>query len=363
MLIRNAMLAATLLAATPMLVSVAATPAMAFDGWHTETVTAIPSKTSGYDYITYDSTNKHLFLGHRAEGLQVFDPVAQKLVTTLPGTADHSANGATIIAEMDLGVVNSEDGTATPFKLSTLAMGETVKLAPGIDTSHYDPASKHLFFNTEPDKDNTPVLVVDPATMKVVATIPVATKKAEGAAADGAGKLYLAGQTEGKIFVIDTKVNTVTATWSSPACAKPTMIEVDASAKRLFVSCRALGTVKAALVVLNTDTGATIWSAEIGDGSDGLAYDANTHRLFSTNGVHANLTVAQMLSPDSFKILETLATYNNAKVIAMDHENQKIYTMVAEGSANTEKKINTATSPYSANTVFPNSFRVITIAK
>ena len=354
MLIRNAMLAATLLVATP---------ALAFDGWHTENVTSIPSKTSGYDYISYDAVNKHLFLGHRGEGLQVFDPVGHKLVTTLAGTAEHSANGATIIADMDLGIVNNEDGTAIPFKLSTLAMGETVKLAEGIDTSHYDPASKHLFFNTEPGKDGTPVMVVDPTTMKKVATIMVSTKKAEGAAADGAGKLYLSGQTEGKIFVIDTKANTVTATWSSPSCAKPTMIEVDAQAKRLFVSCRALGTVKAALVVLNTETGATVWSAEIGDGTDGLAYDEPTHRLFSTNGVHANLTVAQMLSPDSFKILETLATYNNAKVIAMDHENQKIFTMVAEGSANTEKKINTATSPYSANTVFPNSFRVITISK
>jgi outer membrane protein assembly factor BamB len=363
MLIRNALLAATLLAATPALAFVAATPALAFDGWHTENVTAIPSKTSSYDYITYDSTNKHLFLGHRGEGLQVFDPVEHKLVTTLAGTPEHSSNGVTVIADMDMGVVNNEDGTAIPFKLSTLAMGETVKLAEGIDTSHYDPSSKHLFFNTEPGKDGTPVIVVDPTTMKKVTSIMVATKKAEGAAADGAGKLYLSGQTEGKIFVIDTNVNTVTATWSSPACAKPTMIEVDARAKRLFVSCRALGTVKAALVVLNTENGATVWSAEIGDGSDGLAYDEPTHRLFSTNGVHANLTVAQMLSPDSFKIIETLGTYNNAKVIAMDHENQKLYTMVAEGSANTEKKINTAVSPYAANTVFPNSFRVITISK
>jgi hypothetical protein len=352
---RYALLAASLLIATP---------ALAFDAWHTENVTTIPGKAAGYDYITYDAANKHLLLGHRGEGLQVFDTVKKELVTTLPGTAQHSANGATIIADMDLGVVNNEDGTAIPFKLSTLAVGETVKLAEALNTSHYDPASKHLFFNTEPGKDGTtPVLVVDPATMKTVATINVPTKKAEGAAADGAGKLYLTGQVEGKIFVIDTTTNTISATWSSPTCAKPTMVEVDKSAKRLFVSCRSLGTVKASLIVLNTENGATVWSAEIGDGSDGLAYDEPTHRLFSTNGVSANLTVAQMLSPDSFKILETLATYNNAKVIAMDHENQKIYTMVAEGTANAEKKINTTVSPYFANTTFPNTFRVITISK
>jgi hypothetical protein len=360
MTFKHALLAASLLVATPALT----TTAWAFDGWHTESVTAIPGKPAGYDYITYDSVNKRLYLGHRGEGLQVFDTVKKELVTTLPGTAQHSANGATIIADMDLGIVNNEDGTAMPFKLSTLAVGEIVKLAEGIDTSHYDPASKHLFFNTEPGKDGTtPVMVVDPTTMKTVATITVPTKKAEGAAADGAGKLYLAGQLEGKIFVIDTVTNTISGTWSSPACAKPTMVEVDVKAKRLFVSCRSLGTVKASLNVLNTDNGATIWSAEIGDGTDGLAYDEPTHRIFSTNGVNANLTVAQMLSPDSFKILETLSTLNNAKVIAMDHENQKIYTMVAEGTANAEKKINLTVSPYFANTTFPNSFRVIEFSK
>ncbi len=356
---KHALLAATIMAAS----SALAFPALAFDGWHTENVTFIPGKTAGYDYITYDSTNKHLFLGHRKEGLQVFDPVAHKLVKTMKGTPEHSANGALLIQEMDLGIINNEDGTYIPFKLSTLAMGEAVKIAEGLDTSHYDPASKRILFNTEPGKDGTPVMVVDATTLKSVGTIMVPTKKAEGATADGAGKFYLAGQTEGKIFVLDAQNLKVTDTWSSPACAKPTMMEVDAKAHRLFVSCRALGTVKAALVVLNTDTGATVWSAEIGDGSDGLAYDAPTKRIFSTNGVHANLTVAEMTTPDSFKIVETLSTYNNVKVIAMDHENQKLYSMVAEGSADTSKKINTATSPYSANTVIANSFRVITFSK
>ena len=340
-----------------------AAPAFAFDGWHTENVTMLPSKTAGYDYITYDSGTKHVFLGHRKEGLQVFDPATHTIVATLAGTAEHSANGATIIPEMDLGVVNHEDGSYMPFKLSTLAVSPIVKIAEGIDTSHYDPASKRLLFNTEPDKGNTPVMVLDVTTMKMVGTINVPTGKAEGAVADGKGKFYLAGQTEGKIFVLDPGNLKLVDTWSSPTCAKPTMIEVDAAAKRLFVSCRSLGAVKASLVVLNTDTGATVWANEIGDGSDGLAYDAKTKRIFSTNGVAANLTVAEMTSPDSFKIVETLSTMGNVKVIAMDHENQKIYSMVAEGSADQAKKINTAVSPFSANTVMPNSFRVITYSK
>ncbi|TRZ76213.1 MAG: hypothetical protein D4R93_03665 [Deltaproteobacteria bacterium] len=348
---------------TAVLLLLAVTPAFAFDRWHTENVTFIASKTSGYDYITYDAVTKRLFLGHRGEGLQVFDPVARKLVATIPGTPGRSSNGATIISEMDLGIINNEDGTFMPLKLSALAAGEAVKLAEGLDTSHYDPASKRLVFNVDPRKDGTDLVVVDATTLKTVGTIAVPTRKAEGAAADGLGRFYLAGQDIGKILVLDTQNLKLVDTWASPTCGKPTAIEVDAAVKRLFVSCRSTPAAKAALVVLNTETGATVWSAEIGDGTDGLAYDAPTKRIFSTNDVNGNLTVAEMTTPDKFKIVETLSTYTGVKVIAMDHENQKLYSIVAEGTANTEKKINTAVSPYYANTFFPNTFRVITFSK
>ena len=339
-------------------------PALAFDGWHTENVTMLPSKTAGYDYIAYDAANKHVFLGHRGEGLQVFDPASHTVIKTIDGTAQHSSNGVVLVADKDLGFSENEDGTFTAFKLSTLEnVGEAVKIAPGIDAGHYDPATHHVLFNTEPEAAGAPIMAVDPATMKVVGTLIAPTRKPEGAVADGAGKFYLAGQLESKIFVIDTAAMKITDTFASPACGKPTMVEVDPELKRLFVTCRSLGDKKAALVVLNTETGATVWSAEIGDGSDSLVYDKATKRLFSANGIHATLTVAEVVSADSYRLVESLATYNNLKVVTMDRANQKLYGMVAEGSADYAKKVNLAVSPFNPNTVIPNSFRVVTFGK
>jgi len=339
-------------------------PAFAFDGWHTENVTMLPSKTASYDYITYDAANKHVFLGHRGEGLQVFDPATHTVIKTIEGTAQHSSNGVVLVADKDLGFSENEDGTFIAFKLSTLeTVGEAVKIARGIDAGHYDPASHRVLFNTAPDAAGAPIMAVDTDTMKVVATLIAPTQKPEAAVADGAGRFYLAGQVEGKIFVIDTAAMKIIDTFSSPTCGKPTMIEIDTELKRLFVACRALGDKKAALVVLTTDTGATVWSAEIGDGSDALVYDKPTHRLFSANGIHATLTVAEVISADSYRLVESLATYNNLKVVTMDHANQKLYGMVAEGSADYSKKVNLAVSPFNPNTVIPNSFRVITFGK
>jgi len=340
------------------------TPAFAFDGWHTESVTVIPGKGAGYDYITYDAANKHVFLGHRGEGLQVFDPATKTVIKTIDGTKEHSSNGVVLVSDMDLGFSENEDGTFTAFKLSTLAnVGDAVKIAPGIDAGHYDPFTKRVLFNTEPGKDGAPIMAVDPTTMKVTGTIMAPTKKPEAAVADGKGRFYLAAQVESKILVIDTAAMKITDTFSSPSCGKPTMIEVDTDLKRLFVTCRSLGATKASLTVFNTDTGATVWTNEMGDGSDSLVYDKANKRLYSANGISATLTVAEVTSADSYKIVESLATYNNLKVVTMDKANQKLYGMVAEGSADQAKKINLAVSPWWANTVFPNTFRVVTFTK
>jgi hypothetical protein len=341
----------------------AAMPVMALDGWHLVTSTMIESKTSTWDYIAFEATTKRLYLGHRKEGLQVFDPATQKLIGVIGDTVAHSANGASFAPEFDLGISNNEDGTYTPFKLSTLEARSSVKIAEGIDTSHYDNASKRFVFNTEPDKDGTDLVVLDAATLKVVGNIRVPTRKAEGADADGAGKFYLAGQDRDEIYVLDTQALKVSATWALPACGKPTGIATDAANQRVFVSCRGSATVKPAMVVLNAQDGSVVYSAEIGGGSDSMVFDPATKRLFSANGVNANLSVFEQVNANTYKLVETLGTEAWVKVLTMDHVANRLYSITANGTSDAAKKINTAVSPYYINTVFPNTFRVVTYGK
>lgn len=363
MSIGNTVLKAGLFAASLLATSALASQAFAFDGWHTENVTIFDTPTAFYDYITFDAGTKHLFLGHRKAGVHVFDVASHKMITTIAGTTEHSGNGATLIPDMDLGIANNEDGSFISFKLSTLAAQPAVKISTGIDTSHYDTGTKRIVFNVDPEKDGVHVVVVDAATLKTAGTIAIPSQKVEGAVSDGKGKFFLLGQDVGKIFVLDTMGLKITATWTSPTCAKPTATDIDTADNRLFIACRGTATVKPSMVVLNTETGATVWSSEIGEGSDGLIYDAAMKRIFSANGVGANLSVAEQTGPDNYKMVETLATMNNVKVLAMDHAGGKLYSMVAEGTNDTAKKGNLAISPFFINSVFPNTFRVITYSK
>ena len=172
------------------LLGLAIMPAAAFDGWHLESAVTIPGKTAAFDYITFDGAANRLFLGHRKEGLQVFDLASNKVVKVIGNTAASSSNGAVLMPEFDLGISNNEDGTITPFKLSTLEAQEPVKLGEELDTSHYDPASKRIFVNMAAGKDGSEIVVLEAPSLKQLGVIKVASKKLEHAVPDGSGNLY-----------------------------------------------------------------------------------------------------------------------------------------------------------------------------
>lgn len=121
--------------ASLILASMIATPATAFDGWRLHDTHALESAGSSWDYLHLDPTQPRLFIGNRKEGLKVFDLRTRKVRTIIEGTDRHSSNGATFVPEFDLGISNNEDGTITPFKLSTLEAMDSVKLSKGSTTA------------------------------------------------------------------------------------------------------------------------------------------------------------------------------------------------------------------------------------
>ena len=337
--------------------------AQAFDGWRQESATTIEGKPSAFDYIGLDRGSHRLFLGHRKEGLQVFDPVSRKLIATLGDTAAHSSDGATLMPEFDLGISNNEDGTITPFKLSTLEAQPSVKVSEELDTSHYDPATKRIFVNAASGKDGQDIVVLEAPSLKVLGALHMVAKKLEGADADAKGSLFVAEQDQGKIARIDAQAMKLASEWPTPGCEKPTAVAINAADSRLYLACRKGATTKPALLVLNLENGAVVYSAEIGDGVDGIVYDSGMKRIFMACGVSATLHVFEIDGPDSYKPLETLATRQWVKVLALDAEHGKLYSMAAEGSADAAKKINANVSPFYPNTVFANTFTVFSYSK
>ncbi|WP_131196920.1 YncE family protein [Lichenihabitans psoromatis] len=337
--------------------------AVAQDGWHLKSATTIDGKASGWDYVSFDAAANHVFLGHRKEGLQVFDPATHTVVKVIDGTAEASSNGAVIIPDLDLGLSNNENGTIIPFKLSTLDAKPPVKVGEDLDTSHFDPVGKRLVVNLAGGKDGTDLVMLDPTTMKDVGHLHVPSHKVEGADSDGTA-FFLAAQDLDKIYKMDTAGSKVLAEIDvATLCGQPTSIAADVADDRVFVGCRGRGTVKPSLIVLDGAKGSVVYSAEIGAGTDSLAYDPTLKRIFSTNGLGANLNVFAQQDADTYKPEETLGTRAFVRTMAMDHKTGTIYAVTAEGSADPTKKILTSVSPFYPNTFYPNTFTVLAYGK
>ena len=153
--------------------------AVALDGWKLESSTLIEGPGSAWDYISLDPAAGRLYIGHRKAGLQVFDLATKKLVKTVDKTDKASSNGATLMNEFDLGISNNEDGTVTPFKLSTLEAKEAIKLGEELDTSHYEPTTKRVLVNMAGGKDGTELVVLQAPGLEKAGTIKIASGKPE----------------------------------------------------------------------------------------------------------------------------------------------------------------------------------------
>jgi DNA-binding beta-propeller fold protein YncE len=339
------------------------TAALAFDGWKLESATVIEGKGSSWDYLTLDQASSRLYIGHRKEGLQVFDTAAKKLIRTIDKTTTQSSNGATLMPEFDLGISNNEDGTITPFKMSTLEARDPIKLGEELDTSHYDPATKRIIVNMASGKDGTDLIVLQAPGLEKVGVIPVRTKKPEHAEADGKGNFYLASRDLDLVYRIDTREMKVTAEWPTPGCGQTNSIALDNANKRIFLACRGSDKVKPSFAVMDMEGGKVLFTAEIGGGNDGIVYDAELKRIFMTNGVNAIMNIFEQVDTNTYKQVEALGTHAGVRSLAMDAKTKKLYAVTAEGSADYAKKVTTSVSPYYANTFFPNTFKVLVYSK
>ncbi len=337
--------------------------AQAFDGWKLESSTAIPGKNGAWDYVSLDAKANHLFIGRRGLGLQAYDIATGKVLKTIGNTAANSSNGALLIPEFDLGLSYNENGTLTPFKLSTLEAMADIKLGDELDSAHYDPVTKRVLVNMAAEGDGTELIALEVPSLKKIGSVKVTAKKPEHADADGKGNIYMASRDENAVYKINMKDLTVAGKWPTPGCAQTNGLAMDAANGRVFLGCRGSATVKPSFAVMNASSGAILYTAEIGGGNDDVVYDADLKRVFLTNGVNAVMNVFEQVNADSYKPSEAVGTQAGVRTMAMHPTTKKLYAVTAEGSADYAKKITTSVSPYYANTFFPDRFFVLTYSK
>lgn len=314
----------------------------------------LPMKSSGksWDSLTFDPDRSYLYIARRADGVTVVDTASNKVVAELENAK--GANGVTLIKELGLGYTSNEDGSMTMFNPATLKTVKRTKVGADGDISVYEPVTKRLFFL---QGDSKQIVAVDAKTGQKVGSMATPSGKLQAPVADGKGNIFLPFRDKNVVVRIDAKAMKITAEWPTTGCAEPSGLDWDKNNNRLFVGCRSKSPV---LLVMDSQNGKVIASQEIGRGNDKVIYDETTKRIFTSNGVEANLVVIDQVNADTYKLSEALGTRPGARSMAMDPKTKKVFTVTAEGTQDQGKKVNRGPSYFYPNTFFPNTFVLLT---
>jgi YVTN family beta-propeller protein len=276
-----------------------------------------------WDYLTFDAASDRVFVAH-GDQVTVVDGREGTVIGNVGGFPG-GTHGVAIVADMGRGYSDDgKAGTATSFDLKLLRPLRTTKAGIDADGIVFDPFSRHVFVI---NGDSGSVTAIDPARETVAATIKVGGGLEFGVV-DAQGKLYVNGAERQEVVRIDTNTNRVDARWPIPNCTRPHGIAIDSLTHRVFATC-----VNNIMVVIDTDTGATIATLPIGSRSDAAVFDAKRKLAFSSNG-DGTLTVVAEQGPNQFVVLGNVPTALGARTMALNPDSGRIYLVTADFTVN-----------------------------
>ncbi|MGH9356781.1 MAG: YncE family protein [Terriglobia bacterium] len=300
-----------------------------------------------WDYMTLDNAAHRLYVTDHTH-VMVVNPGSGKVVGNIPDT--QGVHGVALDPELGLGFTsNGEAASVTTFNLKTL---KTIRVTHGTgnkpDCIVYDPASRLVFtFNGKSDSST----VIDPATGKIVKTISLGGEP-EFAVADGKGNIFNNITDKEQLIRIDTHNLTVVNRWPL-GCGDSTGLSIDYENRRLFVGCR-----DQHMQIVNADTGHVIASLPIGKVVDATRYDPVKKLAFASNG-GGTVTVVRELSPDDFKVVQTVDTQLGARTMELDPKTHNFFVVTAKLGSTPAA---TADNPHPRPTIIPGTLVLLKYA-
>jgi DNA-binding beta-propeller fold protein YncE len=300
-----------------------------------------------WDYLTVDQEGRRLFVSHGTH-VAVIDLQTGKPVADIPNTP--GVHGIALAHSLQRGFIScGRANHVLIFDLKTLKPLGEVATGENPDAIIFDAASGRVFTFNGRSKDST---VIDAASGKVLATTPLGGKP-EFSVVDGHGRLWVNIEDSHEIAELDTAKAAVTRRYPLTGCEEPSGLALDPKKLRLFSVCG-----NEVMVVSDIASGKVIAKLPIGEGSDGVAFDADRGLAFSSNG-SGTLTVVSETGA-GYKVAATLPTERGARTITLDPDSHKLYSPTARFGP---VPAATAQQPRPRPSALPGSFHVLVIGQ
>ena len=275
----------------------------------------------GWDYLSVDSAAKRLYVSH-ATKVVVVDIAKDVVVGEVADTP--GVHGLVVAGSSGRGFSsNGRENKVSVVDLKTLQTISKVETAAGPDFIMFDPKQKEIYTFNGGGKSAT---VIDAATGKVVATIPLGGKP-EAGVSDGAGRAFVNMENLNNIAVMDVATHAVVASWPIAPGEEAAGLALDARNHRLFI-----GAHNNLMLMMDSTNGKVVAQVPIGAGVDATWFDPGTGYAFSSCG-DGTTTIAHEDSPGKLTLVQTLKTERGARTMALDPSTHRIYVAAAKYEA------------------------------
>jgi YVTN family beta-propeller protein len=299
-----------------------------------------------WDYLLADPSAHRLYITHGAR-VDVIDSQTGKPIGAITGL--HGTHGVALDSSGKYGYISDGGGNAVVvFDRSSLATVATIPVGTNPDGIVFEPATQTVWAFNGRSKDAS---VVDAATRKVVATIPLPGKP-EFPAVDGQGTVFDNIEDKNEIVRLDAHARKLTAEWPA-GCDSPSGLAFDVPGHRLFAVCDGKK-----MAVVDSNSGKVIATPAIGDGPDAANYSPSQKVAFASSG-DGVLSVVDASKPD-YPTIESLPTQRGARTMTYDPSADRAYVVTAEFGP---RPAATAENPRPRPTIVPGSFTVIVIGR
>jgi DNA-binding beta-propeller fold protein YncE len=264
----------------------------------------------GTDYLTAEPGTGRVFVS-RSTHVMVVDGTTGKVIGDLPDMPRN--HGIALAPKVNHGfITNGGDSTVAMFDLKTLAVIKKTRIPQGgQDGIMYDAFSNRIILTNHSRPVGT-VVALDPGSGDIVGTADLEDTGPEGAASDGAGKIFVNNEGTSTMQVVDEQTMKAVASWPLAPCEGPTGIAYDPGAKRVISGCGGTS------VVVDPATGKVVATIANGRGVDALGWDPVEKLVYVPAGRDGNVTIAHQDGPDKYTVVATVTTMPGAKTISVD---------------------------------------------
>jgi len=284
----------------------------------------LPGVEGRIDHLAVDAAAQRLYVAALGNNtVEVVDLKSARHLKSVPGFRE--PQGIAVVPDARLVAVANGQGEGVQFiDAGDSRPTTTVRLGDDSDNVRYDPAAKRLFVGF----GSGALASISPGDGKVLGEAKLAGHPESFQLERAGSRAFVNVPAADHIAVIDRATMKILATWPVVSAKANFPMALDEANHRAFIGCRR----PAKVLLYDTSTGKEAGSFDIVGDTDDLFYDAMRRRLYVSGG-QGYLDVFQEQNANRFARIAHVATAPGARTSLFIPEQSRLYLAVPHRGA------------------------------